>query len=231
MAAIPVKLETARSVIVLFDRSCFLPPNSQASLEFYYDEGCVSSIKCYTEKSKFLPLVVHSNQFWFKLSCSAAQRNNAKYKLEVVPISPNLSLAFWIIDFILENSIKFVQDVGALCTALYSSALDYIYCTKAPSAVKESAFYLLGRIIAVFTSASGTKRLPFESLTKLKEEMIALYDTESKREGSIFSTYLQSLVELMMTVREAAGSESFFGEHEPIAMGILLLKAKKCLLL
>jgi hypothetical protein len=38
---------------------------------------------------------------------------------------------------------------------------------------------------------------------KLKDEMTSLYKTEKKRDTVIFSSYFQSLAELMLTVKEA----------------------------
>ncbi len=222
-----VLIEATRSVFVIFDRSCFLPLNSQASLEFYEDEACTAVIKSYTEKSKFLPLLIHSHQFWFKLSCSPAQRSNAKYKFEAVPVHPHLGLAFWIIEFLLDAAVKYIDDLSSLCLVLFNATLEFTYSIKTPCLLKESAFYLLGKIAQASNYPRATKQtIPVEKLAKLKEEMLQLYEIESKRDNAIFSTYLQSLIELMVTIKDLPFSERLFG-GEAEAMDIDTVKENK----
>jgi len=51
--------------------------------------------------------------------------------------------------------------------------------------------------------ASGETPLPLQRLLKLKEEMLSLYEAEKKRDTNpTFSSYLQSLVELMVALKD-----------------------------
>eukprot|EP01114_Cavostelium_apophysatum_P001689 TRINITY_DN1146_c0_g1_i2.p1 TRINITY_DN1146_c0_g1~~TRINITY_DN1146_c0_g1_i2.p1 ORF type:complete len:4271 (-),score=1642.72 TRINITY_DN1146_c0_g1_i2:54-12866(-) len=207
-----VKVDGARSLVVLFDRTgTFLPSNSQASLSLYADEGCTQLIRSYGEKSKYSPAVISSNQFYVRLECqSQVHRNNCKYKFTVVPVHADLALAFWLFRFVLKNSLrKYVSDITALCTTLFNAAVDFVYRTKAPTILKQSAFYMIAELIAVWKDRAPqeARRLPLERLAKLKDEMVALYDFEKKKENSLHSAYLQSLIELMVAVREAGGIE------------------------
>lgn len=82
-----VKVDGARSLIIMFDRPLtFIPANSQGTLCFYLDEACTNQIACYTEKSKWSPLIVPGNEVWVKFICSSAtHRNNAKYRFSASP--------------------------------------------------------------------------------------------------------------------------------------------------
>jgi hypothetical protein len=82
-----IKVEGARTLVVMFDRpGTFFPASSQASISFYLDEGCVNQICSYTEKAKFTPFVVPSSEFWYKFVCpSSSHRNNAKFRFSVFP--------------------------------------------------------------------------------------------------------------------------------------------------
>jgi len=208
------KIENARSVIVVFDRSgTSLPTNSQSSFVLSYDEAGTNVIRSYPEKSKFTPAIVSSNQFYLKLICtSQTHRNNCKYKFSVIPVHPNFALAFWLTDFLLENAPKHVSDLSGVYNAIFNSAVNYVYHAKTPTILKQSMFYLIGKLIQASRSVPEDKRPPLQRLVKLKDEMVGLYEAEKKRENFLFTSYLQSLIELMVVVKEAGGIEGLPAE-------------------
>jgi hypothetical protein len=208
-------IESASSLLVIFDRSTYLPPSTY--LEFHSNSEANQLIKSYSDKSKLLPFIIPSNNVWFHLQCQAAQRNNVRFKFDIIPIQTNYIQSFWIIQYLLNYSNPF--HLKGCLQDLFSSLLYYVYSCKSPSILKESAIYLLVQIVH---ASKGTQELPFNHLEKLREEMVQLYEIEKKRENNIHSSYLQSIVELLITVKECGGANLFAGlfDQDSVAMDI-----------
>src|SRR4051812_3772137 len=126
-----------------------------------------------------------------KLICpSQTHRNSIKYRLVAVPVHPHFALAFWMVHFLLDDAVKYVMAttsktdmIEKVCTPLFDAVVDFIYVSKTPTVLKESAFYLLGYLIdksKIFAS-NPFLGLPLGRLTKLKNEMLELYLVEKKR--------------------------------------------------
>jgi hypothetical protein len=195
-----VHVEGARCLYLVFDRSTFFPAGSQAKLQLYYDEECTQLIHCYAEKGPFYPLLVTANRLYVKLSCKS-QAAQCKYKIYALPIGPDFALARWLIEFLLLHTVPLQSDL----TLLFNGCIDFIYRSKSPSVFKEALFLLVAEMIHRLreTGESGRavlKQLPLARLYKLKQELIAQHETERKR-GTLFSSYLQCLLELVVAYR------------------------------
>ncbi len=195
-----VHVEGARSLYLVFDRSTFFPAGSQAKLQLYYDEECTQLIHSYAEKGPFYPLLVTANRLYVKLSCKS-QAAQCKYKIYVLPIGPDFALARWLIEFLLLHTVPLQSDL----TALFNGCIDFMYRSKSPSVFKEALFLLVAEMIHRLreTGESGRavlKQLPLARLYKLKQELTAQHETERKR-GTLFSSYLQCLLELVVAYR------------------------------
>ena len=202
-------IENSSSLLVIFERSTFLPPSTY--LEFYLDSDSSQLIKSYSDKSKLLPFIVPSNSVWFNLQCQSAQRNNVKFKFDIIPIHTNYIQSFWIIQYLLNYNANNAT-LKSILPELFNSILYYIYSSKSPSILKESAIYLLLQI--VHSTKGSQVELPYSQLEKLKEEMIQLFEIEKKRENNIHSSYLQSIIELFIAVKECGGNSLFNGLFE-----------------
>eukprot|EP00029_Vermamoeba_vermiformis_P008050 TRINITY_DN365_c0_g1_i7.p1 TRINITY_DN365_c0_g1~~TRINITY_DN365_c0_g1_i7.p1 ORF type:complete len:4455 (+),score=2004.27 TRINITY_DN365_c0_g1_i7:138-13502(+) len=195
-----VHVEGARCLYLVFDRSTFFPAGSQAKLQLYYDEECTQLIHSYAEKGPFYPLLVTANRLYVKLSCKS-QAAQCKYKMYALPIGPDFALARWLIEFLLLHTIPLQSDL----TALFNGCVDFMYRSKSPSVFKEALFLLVAEMIHRLreTGESGRavlKQLPLARLYKLKQELTAQHETERKR-GTLFSSYLQCLLELVVAYR------------------------------
>eukprot|EP01116_Phalansterium_solitarium_P025544 TRINITY_DN981_c0_g3_i2.p1 TRINITY_DN981_c0_g3~~TRINITY_DN981_c0_g3_i2.p1 ORF type:complete len:4579 (-),score=1632.50 TRINITY_DN981_c0_g3_i2:159-12473(-) len=198
-----IKNEAARSVAIVFERACTVQSSSQAFLHFYADEQCTQLLHTFTSDKNKFPVVLPTNQFWMKLVCqSPTNRANCKYRFWVVPIHPHFGLACWLTDVLLRHAAQFVPDVGAACATLFDAAVNLVYALTVPSVLKETALYLVGQLIHASRRVQLARPLPLMRLTKLKAEMNALQETERKREGALYSSYLQSLVELSVVANE-----------------------------
>lgn len=159
---------------------------NEASINFYYDEACTNLIRSFPEKSKFSPVLINSNQFYVKLICNAStHRGNCKWKFSIIPVHPSFALAFWLADFLLDDALKFVSDVS-VCTPIYNAAVNYAYHAKVPTTLKQSVFYLIGKILRISKDFPDDKKPQLNRLAKLKDEMVALYEAEKKRENFLF---------------------------------------------
>eukprot|EP01117_Protostelium_nocturnum_P005083 TRINITY_DN1838_c1_g1_i6.p1 TRINITY_DN1838_c1_g1~~TRINITY_DN1838_c1_g1_i6.p1 ORF type:complete len:4362 (-),score=1676.63 TRINITY_DN1838_c1_g1_i6:38-13123(-) len=205
-----IQCEGASSLVIMFDRSgTSIASNSGTTFSFYSDEAATELVKIYAEKSKFVPFAVPSNKLWLRVNTSSnpnSSRGN-KYKFSAVPIHPKLGLAFWIVSFLVDSAPRYIKDLDQICIQLFNTVLDFVYSTTVPSTIKESSFYLLNHLMQTFSNLGlrGSKRptLPLQRLVKLKDEMVALYEVERKKDHNLFSSYLQSLAELMVNAKEA----------------------------
>lgn len=206
-----VRVEGARSLLVIFDRAgTSIPSNSQGSISFYADEGCTNLLSTYVEKGRFIPFSAPSSELWVKVNCAVpTHRNNIKYKFSVVPLHPSLGIAFWLAEFLLRPAFKFIPNFPLVCKSLFNVMVDYIYTTSAPSLLKESIFYLIGEIIQASKGFPPDQRLPLVRLMKLRDELVGLYEVEKNRD-TLLSSYIQSLTELMVVVKVA---EHSYGEN------------------
>lgn len=170
-------------------------------------------------------------------------RANIEYRVTIVPVSSDIALGRWIAEFLTFSITNGPLHVPLDFNPLLNALLDFLYVTPVPSILKESVMALFARIVHdLRRRARGQANklcqlvdpigepLDLSRTNMLKKEMIALYDSEkrsansndsnsTKRRGALFSTYLHSLVELMISVRlydiEKNARQKLFADHIP----------------
>jgi hypothetical protein len=197
--AVPVEIPSARAIVVVFDRACYLVPQSKFTL--YADEECTDIIKTFPDKSPFLPLAVSTNKFWVKLAAKQ-NKHNCRFKFAAIPATTDLSLARWIVEFLLDSSL---ENELNLLPKLFDAIVDFAYRLAIPCELKESMLHVLARLIYKLRRRGPEGLnilcgLSLKRLSKLRQEMLSLYETEKKR-GGLYSSYFQALIELMVSVK------------------------------
>jgi hypothetical protein len=189
-----VSIDSAYSLLVLFDRAVNFATNNNSKLQFFYDEECTEIIRTFSDKNLLSPVLIPRNTFFVKFTTK--QPGQYKYKFVVIPITLDFGLARWIIEFLMDNMTSLKLDF----VSTYNALVDFAYRCRMPSLFKQMAIYLLAEMTTRlrYMGESGytiLSTLPHQRLLKLKQEMISQYDIEKKRSG-LFSSYLQVLVEL-----------------------------------
>lgn len=152
-------------------------------------------------------------------------RANLEYRATVVPVSSDFALGRWIAEFLAFSVTNGPLHVPLDFMPLINTLLDFLYVTHVPTILKESVMALFARIVHELRRRSRGQAhklcqlvdpigqpLDLSRTMMLKKEMIALYDNERrsagntdnssvKKRGAPFTTYLHSLIELMISVR------------------------------
>jgi len=191
-----------RVLNVIFDRGTQFSPDIQVNFGFFFDKDGNNLIKSFDEKHRLNPFTVDSDQFYYKLMSKNPQ-NTLKYKFAVIPLSTGVVLGKWIAEFLFKNTLNDINCSDIL--NLFESSLKYIFCSKVPTQQKQSMFLLLSNLVNELRKQGDIgynylESLPWKKIDKLKQELIALVETEKNRDV-IHSTYVQSLMEFLVAVK------------------------------
>ena len=183
-----VAIEGAKTLLLTFSKDCFLPADCGAKLAIYEDEKCTNLLKAYDMVSSMTPFVVQSDQFYLKVHCEGAQRNNVKYGFTVTPSTPQLSLAMWLVQYIINYSLA---NSNAQLTLLFNSMLECCYTMNVFSPQKQGLLALLTKLVRNYVVSGEAMKVETmkveamdleESLSEKEEEKMDLTGDEKGKE-------------------------------------------------
>jgi len=196
-----ISIPGAHSLIINFDRTTAL---GNTQLGFYSDKECRNTIKIIDQQALSEPLFLPCDVFYHKPTTPAIE--TYKYKFVVVPYYRSILEARWIVEFLVSSCNEISLSI---ITQMINTILNFIYLTKIPTPLKQSFLVLLSQICFELTKKYSKQRIvetiPVERFGKLRQEMIALHEAEHNR-GSLFSDYLQNLIELVVALKLAIPS-------------------------
>jgi hypothetical protein len=184
---LPVSIKGARTLVVSFNKSCFLPAQAGAKMLFYGNAAGTEVIKVFEQGRRLSPFVVRSSQFWFRLACNASKSASARYSITVTPCVPGMVLALWLCEFLVAH---YVDEVNV--QRLYDAVLGAFWESAVPTVQKRALADVLARLLRT------GKVKPGKLGDKLLAEVSALVAEEK---GALVSSYTQSLAEVAAWMR------------------------------
>lgn len=179
-----ISVKGARTLLITFGKTCFLPSQASAKMVFYSDAECTEVIKTYEQGKRFTPFVAQVSEMWFRVHCNAAKKNSCKFSFHVSPCVPGTALAIWLAEFLLQNYADAVD-----VQRLFDCTLRSFWESTAPTVQKRAYADLMSRMLRVGRVKTG------KLWEKVLPEVQMLLENDK---NVLVTTYTQSLIELLV---------------------------------
>ncbi|PRP87156.1 putative HECT E3 ubiquitin ligase [Planoprotostelium fungivorum] len=198
----------ASKLVIRFDGQSNLHRSDiMTRCSFYRDPNYQDLIVSF-KGNQFNTTLINSDRVYMRFTSGYGERFWG-YRFWVLPLSlrlndeqainhQNFELGYWLLELLLEHSTHSLR-----LSDLYTALVYYVTNTK--RSARARGIQLLLRLLRVFTekSSENSSVLDLKQLEDMRDYMEERYTRESKEQGVLYSTMLQSLVELLTVVRLA----------------------------
>lgn len=135
---------------------------------------------------------------------SKVDPSKLNYRFSATAISPDFVKAKLFLELLLQhpNFSDFLTSDDVL--VMINLLVSFITCSKPPTQMKESCFLLLSQLLSILRNSTQLMKIiyaiSYDLFTPLQDELEALTELEMKKSATLYSSYFQSLSDLIISV-------------------------------